>query len=113
MPLLVGALPAHACISDVPPISVQDISVVLFGAASVTSLVLLGYMHLPKTAKAWVKKAMATTIMGLMAIVAIAAVAVYVPPMVSNWMPQNSSNTIIRPARTPVVQPTSPFMVRF
>jgi hypothetical protein len=93
---------------------VQDVSVFLFGAASVTSLVLLGYMHLPKTAKAWIKQAMATTIMGLLAMVAIAVAVVYVQPMVSNWMPQNSSNTIIRPARTPVVHPiTSPLMMRF
>lgn len=112
MPLLASALPAHACVSDVPTFSVQDMSSLLFGAASIGALMLLGYMHLPKTAKTRIKQGMAVTIMVMGAVLLLGAASVYVPPFVSELIRPPATN--VAPALTPTVKPaTTPFMVRF
>ncbi|MBS1953591.1 MAG: hypothetical protein JST89_05385 [Cyanobacteria bacterium SZAS-4] len=112
MPLLASALPAHACVSDVPTFSVQDMSTFLFGATSVGALVLLGYMQLPKTTKTKIKHGLSVTIMALSAMLALGVAAVYGPPMLSAMM--RPAVNAVAPARTPAVAPTtSPFMVRF
>ncbi len=112
MPLLASALPAHACVSDVPTFSVQDMSTFLFGATSVGALMLLGYMHLPKTAKTKIKQGMAVTIMVMTAVLALGVASVYGPPMFSAMM-RPTVNTVA-PVRTPVVAPTtSPLLIRF
>lgn len=112
LPLLASALPAHACVSDVPTFSVQDMSTFLFGAASIGALMLLGYMQLPKTAKTKIKHGLAVTIMALTAVLVLGVGAVYGPPMVAAMMRPVVNS--VAPVRTPAVSPvTSPFMVRF
>ncbi|MBI2809481.1 MAG: hypothetical protein HYX67_01430 [Candidatus Melainabacteria bacterium] len=112
MPLLMSALPAHACISDVPSFSIQDMSTLLFGAASVGALLLLGYMHMSKTTKTRIRHGMAVTLMAMTAVLALGAASVYGPPMLSALI-RPTVNTV-QPVRTPTIAPTaSPFMVRF
>jgi len=74
----------------------------------------LGYMHLPVTAKSKIKHAMVATIMGLAAMLAIGVTWMFAAPMVSTWMRPPVAPTVQPPLRTPTVSPTTtPMMVRF
>jgi len=92
-PIFLAVAPAYACVGEVPTFSVQDLSGFIFLAASVLSLLALGYMSLPKAIKLIIRKGMAITAMGLAGLVAVGIVAVAVQTQMAR-SPQ-PHNTIV------------------
>lgn len=114
LPLLSAALPAHACVSEVPTFSVQDLSAFAFAFACVASLLMLGYMHLPTVAKTRIKQAMAVSIMALVGLVVLGATWIFAAPTVMSWMQPAPTPANLRPLKSvPVTPPANPLMVTF
>lgn len=114
LPLLSAALPANACVSEVPTFSVQDLSAFAFAFACVASLMMLGYMHLPATAKTKIKQLMAVSIMALTGLVVVGATWMLAAPTVMSWMQPSAAPTRVHPLKSvPVTQPANPLMVTF